>query len=49
LGRPRAPLVGGELLVELAGEGAEIGAFGYGLTGVVGIADSDIIRILVVG
>jgi hypothetical protein len=49
LGRSGAPLVGGELLVELAGEGAEIGAFGYGLTGVVGIADSDIIRILVVG
>ena len=49
LGRSGAPLVGGELLVELAGEGAEIGAFGYELTGVVGIADSDIIRILVVG
>ena len=35
--------------MELAGEGAEIGAVGYELTGVEGIADSDIIMILVVG
>ena len=49
LGRSGAQLVGGELLVELAGEGAEIGAVGYELTGVEGIADSDIIMILVVG